>query len=273
MSWRSVAVAAALTLTPIVAPSVAQTAPETFRDCPVCPEMAVIPKAGFLMGSPPSEFMRGREEATPHFVLTPEFAIGVAEVTFAEWDACVDAGGCRGFRPSDEGWGRDDMPVINVNRTDALAYVAWLNNQFPGRPYRLPTEAEWERAARAGASTPFWWGATLRFGQANYDAEFAYPGEAKGESLYRPAPARSYEPNPLGLYNVHGNLWEWVGGCWVERAPDQGYGARKDGCRYGVLRGGSWFNSPWGLRAANRFKLAAEKRYAIAGFRVARDWP
>ena len=108
------------------------------------------------------------------------FAVGRFAITFEEWDACVADGGCNGHRPSDEGWGRGRRPVINVSWDDAKAYVAWLSRKT-GKSYRLLTEAEREYVARAGTTTPFWWGSSISTGQANYDGKDAYAGGSKGE--------------------------------------------------------------------------------------------
>ena len=142
-----------------VPPAAAQTPPGTvFRDCPHCPEMVAVPAGSFLMGSPPSGDWRFESEE-PQRVVTvrADFAIGIYEVTFEEWDACVSDGGCRGHRPSNEGWGRGRRPVTNVSWEDATHYVQWLSEET-GQTYRLPSEAQWEYAARSGTETARYWG-------------------------------------------------------------------------------------------------------------------
>ena len=135
---------------------------ETFSDCPDCPEMVVVPSGSFMMGSPESEEGRHNDEGPRHRVRIPApFAVGKFEVTFSEWDACVSDGGCGGYRPKDEGWGRDRRPVINVNWKDAQRYVSWLS-QKTGHGYRLLSEAEWEYVARAGTTTRYHWGDDYR---------------------------------------------------------------------------------------------------------------
>ncbi|MBV9968404.1 MAG: formylglycine-generating enzyme family protein, partial [Xanthobacteraceae bacterium] len=125
---------------------------EIFKDCADCPELVVVPPGDFTMGSNDTPY-----EKPEHTVsIRNPFAIGRREVTFAEWDRCADAGACK-FRPDDHGWGRGDHPVINVSWDDAKLYIAWLS-QRTGQRYRLPSEAEWEYAARAGTRSPFWWG-------------------------------------------------------------------------------------------------------------------
>ena len=137
----------------------------TFKDCAKCPEMVVIPGGTFLMGSPPGEKEHNKFEGPQHRVKVGRFAMGRYEVTFAEWDDCIAAGRCS-HRPGDEGWGRGRRPVINVTWMDAKQYVVWLSRKT-GKRYRLPSEAEWEYAARAGTRTAYWWGDAPGRGKAN----------------------------------------------------------------------------------------------------------
>ena len=141
---------------------------DSFKECPTCPEMVVMPPGAFVMGSPDSEPLRDSDEGPRHPVtLKRRFAVGKFAVTFDEWDACADNGGCNGYRPSDEGWGRGSRPVIQVNWTDAKAYVTWISRKT-GRAYRLLSEAEREYVTRAGTTTPFWFGSSISLDQANY---------------------------------------------------------------------------------------------------------
>ena len=136
----------------------AQGPGQTFQDCESCPLMVVVPSGNFTMGSPDGEDGRYRLEGPQHTVaIASPFAVGVHEVTFEEWDACVRAGGCGGYSPGDEGWGRGRRPVINVSWEDANGFVAWLSRET-GEDYRLPTEAEWEYVARAGTNAARHWG-------------------------------------------------------------------------------------------------------------------
>ena len=129
-----------------------------FRDCPECPEMVVLPGGSYMMGSPGDEAGRGGDEGPRHRVTIPRpIAVGKYEVTFAEWDVCVAAGGCGGYRPGDRGWGRGRRPVVNVSWEDVKSYVEWLSGKT-GKRYRLLSESEWEYAARAGTAGPFHFG-------------------------------------------------------------------------------------------------------------------
>ncbi len=249
---------------------------ESFKDCPDCPEMVVAPAGSFMMGSPASEPERYDDEGPQHRVTIPKpFAVGRFAVTFAEWDACVADSGCGGYKPSDQGWGRDDRPVINVSWNDAQAYVAWLKKKT-GKTYRLLTESEREYAARAGTTTPFWWGKSITPDQANYKGTYAYAGGGeKGAYREKTVPVKSFDPNPWGLYQVHGNVWEWVEDCWranYDGALTDGSAKTTGDCASRVLRGGSWVYGPRVLRAARRDWFNSEVRVNNLGFRVARTF-
>jgi formylglycine-generating enzyme required for sulfatase activity len=246
---------------------------EQFRDCSVCPEMVVVPAGSFTMGSPASEPERtGGEEQVLVSIGTP-FAVGRFAVTFEEWDACVADNGCNGYKPDDRGWGGGKHPVVNVSWHDAKAYASWLSRNT-GKTYRLLSEAEREYVTRAGTTTAFWWGSTISISQANYNGK-AYGSGASGGNRGRTLPVDSFEPNPWGLFNVHGNLWEWTADCWNEsNAGNPGDGtARTTGeCSRRVVRGGSWFNYPHYLRSAYRTWTFADYRYINQGFRLARTF-
>ena len=173
---------------------------DVFRDCPDCAEMVVIPAGSFEMGS------NSDYEGPVHRVsIARPFAIGRFEVTFDEWDNCVNAGGCT-YRGRDQGWGRGNRPVIDVSWLDAKAFATWLSRKT-GQSYRLPTEAEWEYAARGGTKSAFWWGNTAGSGRANCD-------DCGTDAAKRTSPVGSYKPNPFGLYDTAGNAAEWVEDCW-----------------------------------------------------------
>ena len=237
-----------------------------FKECANgCPEMIVIPAGKFIMGSPENELDRNASEGPPHEVtIAKPFALSKFEVTFEEWDACVAATACP--RVPDR-WGRERMPVINVSWVDIKQYVSWLS-QLTGKEYRLPTEAEWEYAARAGVNTRYSWGDDLGMGNANCD------GCGSQWDLQQTAPVGSFKPNSAGLYDMHGNVWEWVEDSWHENydvAPTDGSAWVRGGDpSFRVVRGGSWRNESELVRAAVRFRRNANVRFDTLGFRVAR---
>jgi formylglycine-generating enzyme required for sulfatase activity len=178
--------------------------------------MVVVPAGSFTMGSPDNERDRRYQEGPQHRVTFDRaLAAGKFAVTFDEWDECIDDGGCGGYRPADQGWGRGRRPVINVSWNDAKAYVAWLSRKT-GKTYRLLSEAEREYVTRVGMSTPFWWGSGITTIHANYDPRRSYDTNGGTQESYRQKtePADSFEPNPWGLYQVHGNVWEWTEDCY-----------------------------------------------------------
>lgn len=257
---------------------------ERFRDCDACPEMVVVPAGSYMMGSPVSEEGRWDVEGPPHRVtIGAPFAVGVYEVTFANWDACVRAGGCGGYRPDDQGWGRGNRPVVAVGWEDAQTYVRWLS-QETGEQYRLLSESEWEYVARAGTTTARYWGESqsgqCRHGNgADAAARAAFPDPPDSffigcsDTHAQTAPVGLFQPNAFGLYDILGNVWEWTEDCWNESysgAPADGSAWREGDCSRRVSRGGSWHNGPEVLRAAFRFGGSAGLRNSDLGFRVAR---
>ena len=244
-----------------------------FRDCADCPQMVVIPAGSFTMGSPPNERYRSGDEGPQHRVtIWRPFAVGRYEVTFAQWDACVSAGGCR-HRPNDRGWGRGPRPVMSVSWRDAKAYVGWLSRKT-GKRYRLLSEAEWEYAARAGTTGPFHFGSTISTDRANYNGTDTYGSGRKGIYRRKTVPVGRFPANAFGLHDMHGNVWEWVEDCSHKSyrgAPADGRPWTAGGnCSRRVLRGGSWVNVPRYLRAAFRSRLTAGNRDGYVGFRIAR---
>ena len=226
--------------------------------------MVVIPAGSFTMGSNDYD-----DEKPPHRVnIAKPFAVGKFTVTFAEWDACVASGGCK-HKPEDQGWGRGNRPVINVSWDDATKeYLPWLSRKT-GKTYRLLTEAEWEYAARAGTTTTYSWGNDIGKNQANCD------GCGSQWDNKQTAPVGSFKPNAFGLYDMHGNVWQWVQDCWhdtYQGAPTDGSAwvtSCTDGSRR-VLRGGSWNDIPQDLRAADRNRNSTDGRGDDVGFRLAR---
>lgn len=266
-----------------------------FRDCPECPEMVVVPAGSFTMGSPGAEVGRYADEGPQHTVtIGAPFAVGVYEVTFEEWDACTSAGGCSGYRPDDHQLGRGRLPVIEVNWSDAQAYLRWLSRRT-GKAYRLLTEAEWEYVARAGTRTARFWGENDSW-QCRYANGFdrALAGTDHGRRLMDfarvnavdrpnpvscsdgamfPAPGGSFPPNDFGLHDVLGNVWEWTEDCWNDGysgAPADGSAWVSGDCVHRVLRGGAWNALARNLRSAFRLSLPGGNRGNDVGFRVAR---
>ena len=246
---------------------------EVFKDCEHCPEMVVVPSGSFMMGSPPSEEGRRNSEGPRHRVtIGSPFAVGVYEVTFAEWDACVRDEGCGGYSPNDGGWGRESRPVIYVSWDDAQSYVRWLSRET-GEAYRLLNESEWEYAARAGTETRYWWGDDIGQNRANcHGCGSRWDDNRK---TARTAPVGSFAANAFGLHDVHGNVLEWVQDCWwgsYDDALDDGSTWERGDCSRRNRRGGSWLNGPEDLRAALRSWLVTGDRYEHVGFRVARTF-
>lgn len=238
---------------------------KSFKDCGNCPQMVVVPAGSFEMGSPPGERGRMPSEGPIHRVKVREFAIGKFEVTFKEWDACVKAGGCEN-KAKDNGWGRDDRPVVGVSWNDAQQYVVWLSEKT-GKEYRLLSEAEWEYAARSGNASAYPWGANISRNKANCNmcgSKF---------DRRRTAPVGSFRPNAFGLHDMVGNVWEWVDDCWnqsYEGAPANGEPWMDGQCNSRVLRGGSWMDPARSLRSASRMAYLVSSRLNFFGFRVAR---
>ena len=262
-----------------------------FRDCPQCPEMVVVPPGFFMMGSPPEEeggpLSDQRYERPQHRVdFAAPFAIGLFEVTFEQWDTCLADGGCGGYRPEMFGFGEPNHPIMDVSWTDAQAYVEWLS-AHTGQAYRLPSEAEWEYAARAGTTAPFHFGEAIRTDQANYDGEVPsprrrYEGEEESSyahanpGIYRhgPVPVGSLPANPWGLHEVHGNVMEWTQDCFdgVGYAgwPADGSALESGDCESHYLRNGSFYDDPGDVRSARRSVFPADIRHGFSGFRVAK---
>lgn len=239
---------------------VTYTPGHTFRDCDNCPEMVVLGGGLFSMGSPASEVGRGRDEGPQREVAVRPFAVGKYEVTFAQWDACLAGGGCNGYSPADGGWGRGDRPVTNVSWQDAQSYLDWLNGQVGGLRYRLASEAEWEYAARAGASEAYGFGPRVTATQATFRAR-------------QTTPVGAHEANAFSLFDMHGNVGEWVEDCYAATyagAPVDGAAVQADQCTRRVFRGGGFADQAQVLRAAARQAARPDQRAQGLGFRVAR---
>lgn len=228
------------------------------------PEMIEIPRGSFRMGC-----VRGTDcnsdEKPVHSVNLQAFEMSKYEVTFEQWDVCVAMGGCDHL-PEDKGWGRENRPVMNVSWDDIQKYIKWLNRKT-GKNYRLPSEAEWEYAARAGSQTKYPWGNEAGSNRANCD------GCGSQWDNKETAPVGSFPANAFSLHDMHGNVWEWVQDCLNDSykgAPTDGSAWTSGDCGRRVRRGGSWYDGTRYLRSAYRYDgIRGYRNYRI-GFRLAR---
>jgi formylglycine-generating enzyme required for sulfatase activity len=291
---------------------VVPVAGQTIKDCADCPEMVVIPAGSFMMGSPDIERGRqpdGREGPVHEVRIGYPYALGKHEVTRGEFsrfaaasgykteaertDGCAEWDGKAWVHDASKNWRNpgfpqtDSHPVVCVSWNDAQAYLTWLNKKVPGKGFRLPSEAEWEYAARAGQGTARYpWGDDLTYSRI---CDFANGMDATGKAQVPgvtwtaascsdghayTAPAGSFKANAFGLYDMHGNAWEWMQDVWHENYQ----GVPRDGSAWvnggdparRVLRGGAWFDYPGFLRSVNRGHNAPGDRYGSAGMRIAR---
>ena len=264
---------------------------ERFKDCVDCPEMVVVPAGHFVMGSPQDEPEREAErENQVRVTIVRPFAIGAFAVTRAEFAAFVAATGhkleqgCYFWtgttweeRPDrswqSPGFSQDDRhPVTCVDLSAAKAYVGWLSERT-GKAYRLPSETEREYVTRAGTTTAFWWGNSISTDAANYDGTKRYERGPVGEWRQRTLRIDSFKSNAWGLFNVHGNVWDWTDDCWNETNegnPGDGSVRLTGDCTWRVARGGAWNYSPTYLRSAFRYWNLPHNRSGVQGFRVAR---
>lgn len=238
----------------LLALSAAAHAAAHAADCAGCPDMVAVPAGLGQLG----------DEAAPFTVRVAGFALARTETTVGQWKVCVADGGCAakpGLR-----WPEDAMPMTNVSFADAQAYAAWLARRT-GKPYRLPTEAEWEYAARAGSQTAFPWGTGMEEDRAvcqHCDPRFDR----------RPAPAGSLRPNGWGLFDMHGNVWEWTADCWFashQGRPRDAVARQGGDCVKRTVKGGSWYFVPFQSRSAARVGEDGRGFGYDIGFRVARD--
>jgi formylglycine-generating enzyme required for sulfatase activity len=223
-------------------------------------EWVAIPAGTFTMGSPSYETDRGSDEGPQHPVSLSGFKMSKYEVTFAQYDAFCDATGRQ--KPSDNGWGRGNRPVINVDWNAATAFAQWMG-------CRLPTEAEWEYACRTGTTSPFNTGSCLSSSQANYNGNYPYSTCGMGTYLQKTMSVGSYAPNAWGLHDMHGNVWEWCSDWYGDysSSPQTNPKGPSSGS-YRFLRGGSWNNYGWYCRSATRNYYAPSARFYIIGFRL-----
>lgn len=232
------------------------------RDCPQCPAMISLNPGSFTMGSNTSD----PAERPPHHVtIARPFAIGKYEVTSEQWNACVDANACP--RIATNSPDAKTAPARDISWDDAQLYVAWLS-KTTGKTYRLPTEAEWEYAARGGTGTAYWWGDRMARGNANC--------KDCGDPWSDAAPANvgSFAANPYGLHDMNGGVWEWVADCWhssYKNAPTDGRAWDEPTCTARVIRGGSWREGASYMVLSTRFKYSTSVRQSQNGFRVVRE--
>ncbi|NVK17105.1 MAG: formylglycine-generating enzyme family protein [Methylocystaceae bacterium] len=236
---------------------------DEFQDCNTCPKLIVVGPGSFIMGDDDNyKYERPAHKVTIDY----PYALGKFEVTFDEWDACAQEGPCK-KDPDDHNWGRGIYPIINLTYDDINVYLKWIS-QKTGQTYRLPSEAEWEYAARAGTTSEYWWGDKPGKNNANCrkcGSQWSGLGSA---------PVGSFRPNPWGFHDMHGNAWDWVADCWTPHyamAPTDG-SARLDGdCQQRVTRGGSWYYFPKLSRSAYRYKNHVNVFSYNISFRVLRE--
>ena len=264
---------------------------DRFKECDTCPEMVVIPRGDFIMGSTAGQPGHESDEAPARRIaIGARIAVARYSVSVSEYDTFVTVTGYRpgaGCRTYEGGrWVElpelsfrnpgfkqtGDHPVVCVNWNDAKGYTAWMSARLGGE-YRLPSEAEREYATRAGTSTAFWWGNNIAPSQAAYDWSLAFATGPRGAALTGTVPVASFEANPWGLYQMHGNVSEWVEDCWNDSyrsAPVDSSAWQSGDCRLRVLRGGSWGYAPKDLRSAYREGATLSFRNFNFGFRVVR---
>lgn len=266
-----------------------QSQPGTaIRDCPTCPEMIVLPAGDFIMGSSKEESGQTDEKPQHKVTIGKPFAMGKLEVTFDQWDACTAEGKCP--KASDDDMGRADRPVINVSQAEARAYTVWLS-QKTGKKYRLPSESEWEYAARAGTTTPWYWGVSETsegspracqyanvHDQTSRDAHpmYVWSNHPCADGYAETAPTGKFKPNAWGLHDMSGNVREWVQDCHLgdyKDHPTDGSARVKENCEKTIVRGGGWIDGFQTVRSAYRHTYEGEFRGYQVGFRVVREMP
>jgi len=251
---------------------------KVFRDCPDCPEMVVVPPGSFRQGAAADAPLARSSEGPPRSVrIARPFAIGTREVSFREWDRCVAGGGCRP-QPVDNGWGREDRPVMMVSWVDARAYVTWLSERT-GEVYDLPSESQWEYVARAGETGVWAGGSAARVcdvaNVAGAETGFEWRLDACADPFsVGTAPTGYFPANTLGVHDMTGNVAEWTRDCWnlsYLDAPSDGSAWERGLCSSRVTRGGSWFSGAAEVRLPARFPLRSGESNDFTGFRVVRE--
>jgi formylglycine-generating enzyme required for sulfatase activity len=240
---------------------------QSFRECAKdCPEMVVVPAGEFMMGSPATEAGHAPWEGPQHKVtIARPFAVSKFDVTFADWDACASVQGCTAA--PDRNFAQDTQPVTDINWNDAQEYVAWLS-KMTGQSYRLLTDAEWEFAYRAGTTSAYYWGNDIGKGNVSCSGCGSVAGGRSGTF-----PVGSFKPNAFGLYDMAGNVWQWVQDCYhgdYNGAPTDGSEWTGGDCTKHVTRGGTANQGAQSMRAATRGGDGVQIRYFNLGFRIAR---
>ena len=266
---------------------------QTFKECRNCPEMIVLPAGKFMLGSPPDEPLRRENEPQMEITIPQPFAMAKTAVTWDQWEACVRDHWCDGIaidtalrtgqngepNPDYKDWGRGTRPVVGVSWYDAQVFVGWLNSKTGADDaYRLPSEAEWEYAARADTTTAFPWGAELDHDYGNFGGPGPeLGGFAEGRDVWEneTAPVASFPANAFGLYDMHGNIFEWTEDCYeADRAhtPADGTANKEGNCANRVFRNGTFLSNPYMQRSARRgapYPATLRGRNYL-GFRVAK---
>jgi len=246
---------------------------EKFRDCRNCPEMIVIPAGTFTMGSTASDPEHRDNEPLQKITIPRSFAVGVTEVTWDQWEACVRDRFCDGLavdnalrtrengepNPDFQDWGRGTRPLVGISWFDAQAFVGWLNSKTGSDDtYRLLSDAEWEYVARAGTTTAYPWGDKIDHNYGNFgldEHELGPKMEGRDQWGNQTSPAASFPPNAFGVYDMHGNIFEWVEDCYEAdraHAPSDGSANKQGNCATRMFRSGSFLSNPYMQRSAKR---------------------
>jgi len=261
-----------------------------FSDCRSCPEMVVIPAGTFLMGSPGNEPERRENEVQHQVTIAQDFAIATTPVTWDMWEACARDARCdgagvedaltlqiNGTENPDWDWGRGTRPVVGVSWYDAQHFVGWLNWKSGSEDaYSLPSESQWEYAARAGSSTTFPWGMELNHEYGNFGRhDHELGGLAEGRDIWvnETSPVKSFPPNAFGVYDMYGNIFEWTEDCYeadFAHAPRDGSANKEGNCAKRVFRSGTYLSNPYMQRSARRGAPypATRRGRNYLGFRV-----
>jgi formylglycine-generating enzyme required for sulfatase activity len=234
---------------------------DSFKECDLCPEMVVVPKGSYVMGTPANEPERDVGEGPQHRVtIAKAFAVGRFAITGDEWEACVADHACDPRFARKPGPGEGRLPAPGLSFDAAKAYLAWISKKA-GRTYRLPSESEREYFTRAGTTTPFWFGKVISPQNASYRASMSYNNGPRGVDGKGPVPVDSYPANPFGLYQVSGNTTEWTEDCYNKRytedTPSDGSPWLEGDCTQRIVRGGEWDSWPASLRSGYRDKTVA----------------